>query len=132
MGRYVTFLRCEALPGGELLGVRPNGATDGCSVVDTGRRVRGERVDPRVVSPVALLIGRPGPVVGAAHGLAAGPLNKLAILLGPSRLCTSRGRLPENGNPSERVPSARLAGRLYKICLRDRYCLNFLAELQRQ
>jgi len=48
-------------------------------------------------------------VVGAAQGLAVGQLSKPADMLGLSRrLVTSRGRLPENGSPSERGPVARL------------------------
>jgi len=129
----VTFSLCEALPGGvsfwgaglmALLTVAQLSTLDGRSGVSGST---GE-----VVLLPHLLIGRPGSVVGAARGLATGPLSKPAVTLGPSRLCTSRGKLPENGSPSERGPDSWLTGFLLENCHWGRNCVVFLIRLRRQ
>ena len=54
-----------------------------------------------------LLVGRSGPVDGAAQGLVDGhgQSSKLSIILGPSRLGSSRDLVPEDMNLSEQGPN---------------------------
>jgi len=54
-----------------------------------------------------LLIGRLGPVDGAAQGLVDGQLSKPSVIPGLSRLVSSRDSLPEDMSLSEWGPGAR-------------------------
>ena len=76
-----------------------------------------------------LLVGRSGPVDGAAQGLVDGQLSKLSVILGLSLLGSSRDLLPEDMNLSEQGPDARVMEFLMRKCHLARSFLTSLVEL---
>jgi len=76
-----------------------------------------------------LLVGRSGPVDGAAQGLVNGQLSKPSFIPGPSRLGSSRDLLPEDMNLSEQGPDALVMEFLLQKGHLARSFLTSLVEL---